>query len=48
LFHGIQAALFAQQAAARAQLDEMRRRGLPPGGSGSDDSDDGGRPGTYL
>ncbi len=31
LFHGIQATLFAQQVAAQAQLDEMRRRGLPPG-----------------
>ena len=31
LFHGIQTALFAQQMAARAQLDEMRRRALPPG-----------------
>jgi hypothetical protein len=31
LFHGIQAALFAQQAAARAQFDELRRRGLPSG-----------------
>jgi hypothetical protein len=30
LFHGIQATLFAQQMAARQQLDEMRRR-LPPG-----------------
>ena len=29
LFHGIQAALFAQQMAARAQLEEMQR-GLPP------------------
>jgi hypothetical protein len=29
LFHGIQTALFAQQMAARAQLDEMRRRALP-------------------
>jgi hypothetical protein len=29
LFHGIQAALFAQQAAARAQFEELRRRGLP-------------------
>lgn len=26
LFHGIQASLFSQQAAASAQLDEMRRR----------------------
>ncbi|HYJ71218.1 MAG TPA: proteasome activator, partial [Actinomycetota bacterium] len=46
LFHGIQATLFAQQMAARQQLDEMRRR-LPPGvpaQSGESDS----RPGTYL
>ena len=32
LFHGIQTALYAQQALARAQLDEMRRRALPGGG----------------
>ena len=31
LFHGIQTALFAQQMAARAQLEEMRRRALPSG-----------------
>ncbi|MGH9123731.1 MAG: bacterial proteasome activator family protein [Acidimicrobiales bacterium] len=31
LFHGIQATLFAQQMAARNQLEEMRRRGLPVG-----------------
>jgi hypothetical protein len=31
LFHGIQATLFAQQMAARAQLDEMRQRALPSG-----------------
>jgi hypothetical protein len=46
LFHGIQATLFAQQMAARQQLDEMRRR-LPAGvpqGMGEPDS----RPGTYL
>ena len=30
LFHGIQTALFAQQMAARAQLEQMRRA-LPPG-----------------
>ncbi|MEJ3652004.1 bacterial proteasome activator family protein [Actinomycetes bacterium KLBMP 9759] len=30
VFHGIQTALFAQQMAARAQLEQMRR-GLPPG-----------------
>jgi Protein of unknown function (DUF2587) len=28
LFHGIQAAMFAQQAAARQQFEELRRRGL--------------------
>jgi hypothetical protein len=44
LFHGIQATLFAQQAMARNQLEEMRRRSLPaqasdPQGQGS---------GTYL
>ncbi len=32
LFHGIQTALFAQQMAARVQLEQMRR-GLPPGAS---------------
>lgn len=32
LFHGIQTALFAQQMAARAQLEQMRRA-LPPGAS---------------
>jgi hypothetical protein len=31
LFHGIQATLFAQQMAARAQLEEMRQRALPAG-----------------
>jgi hypothetical protein len=37
LFHGIQTALFAQQMAARAQLEQMRGRALPgqvgPGGA---------------
>jgi hypothetical protein len=57
LFHGIQAAVYAQQMAARAQFDELRRRGLPPGpqgglppgGRGQDgpQSDQGGS-GTYL
>ena len=46
LFHGIQATLFAQQMAARQQLDDMRRRlpagTTPPGG------DVEARPGTYL
>jgi hypothetical protein len=31
LFHGIQTAIYAQQMAARAQLEQMRRA-LPPGG----------------
>lgn len=31
LFHGIQTALFAQQMAARAQLESMRQGALPPG-----------------
>lgn len=31
LFHGIQTALFAQQMAARAQLQQMRKGALPPG-----------------
>ena len=31
LFHGIQTALIAQQMAARAQLEQMRGRALPPG-----------------
>jgi hypothetical protein len=35
LFHGIQAALFAQQMAAQQQLQNMRRA-LPPGESGQD------------
>ena len=43
LFHGIQATLFTQQMAARAQLEEMRRRGLPPGTIPEQP-----RPGTYL
>jgi hypothetical protein len=50
LFHGIQATLFAQQIAARQQLEQMRQ--LPPGvggmpgqGGGPEPRD---RPGTYL
>jgi len=34
LFHGIQTALFAQQMAARAQFEEIRRRALPAGAGG--------------
>ncbi|MFN2506975.1 MAG: proteasome activator [Acidimicrobiales bacterium] len=43
LFHGIQATLFTQQMAARAQLEEMRRRGLPAGSPTEQP-----RPGMYL
>jgi Protein of unknown function (DUF2587) len=39
LFQGIQAAMWAQQMEARAQLGQMRQRGLPPGPSS---------PGQYL
>jgi hypothetical protein len=42
LFHGIQATLFAQQMAARAQLEQMRQRSLPAA------TDDRAVPGTYL
>jgi hypothetical protein len=45
LFHGIQATLFSQQMAARAQLEEMRRRGLPAGPQPMPPEP---RPGTYL
>lgn len=31
VFHGIQAAVFAQQVAARAQLEQLHRGELPPG-----------------
>ena len=47
LFHGIQAALFAQQAAARAQFEELRRRGLPGGAPPGRPQPPGG-PGAYL
>ena len=53
LFHGIQATLFAQQMAARSQLEDMRRQlppGAPgPGGMGPRPGADGDeRPGVYL
>jgi hypothetical protein len=44
LFHGIQATLFAQQLAARQQLEQMRQ--LPPGQRPDVPADQ--RPGTYL
>jgi proteasome activator-like protein len=42
LFHGIQTAIYAQQMAARAQFEQIRR-GLPPGASapGGPDGSDG-------
>lgn len=47
LFHGIQATLFAQQMAARQQLENMRQQ-LPSGNPEGADGADGHRPGTYL
>jgi len=42
LFHGIQASLFTQQAAAQRQLDEMRSEGPAEHGDGKE------YPGVYL
>src|SRR3954453_737927 len=47
LFHGIQTTLFAQQMAARAQLEQMRRD-LPPGAIPQEDSAPGRTSGPYL
>ena len=47
LFHGIQAAMFAQQAAARAQFEELRRRGLAAG-QPPEQQPDKREPGQYL
>jgi len=55
LFHGIQTAIYAQQMAARSQLEQMRRA-LPPGampglhhGQGDDDGPEpGSQGGMYL
>jgi hypothetical protein len=49
LFHGIQAAIFSQQMAAQAQLQQMRGRpGLPPGMGDPPADNAAARPGTYL
>jgi len=51
LFHGIQATLFAQQMAARQQLENMRGQlppGVRPGGPGGPPIAPEDRPGTYL
>jgi hypothetical protein len=46
LFHGIQTALFAQQMAARQQLEQIRQ--LPPGMGGGTPGQRGGGTGQYL
>jgi len=54
LFHGIQTALFAQQMAARAQFEQMRRRAIGPGEGmpgvpgGPPPGEGGDRSGLYL
>jgi hypothetical protein len=56
LFHGIQAALWAQHMQAQAALEEMRRRELPSGPPGAqpgmvpgeNPTERPGRPGQYL
>lgn len=47
LFHGIQATLFAQQAAARQQLEQMRHQ-LASGQAPGQGDDSSHPPGTYL
>ncbi len=49
LFHGIQTAIYAQQMAARSQLEQMRRAlppGAMPGMPGQQDQEGGPEPGT--
>jgi len=48
VFHGLQTALVAQQLAARAQLEQMRRGALPPGASAGDGPAAGPGTGQYL
>jgi hypothetical protein len=52
LFHGIQTTLFAQQMAARAQLEQMRRAlpagMIPPGAGGDADEQPSRHTGPYL
>ncbi len=56
LFHGIQATLFAQQMAARQQIEQLvQQRGLPPGMAPGQrppgapfEGEPADRPGTYL
>jgi hypothetical protein len=55
LFHGIQTAIYAQQVASRAQLEQIRRAALPPGMGSSPEAaqvqpgeEHGNRGGMYL
>ena len=48
VFHGIQTALFAQQMAARAQLEEIRRKALPGGQQAAPQQDFRPGGGQYL
>jgi hypothetical protein len=48
VFHGIQTAMFAQQMAARAQLEEIRRKALPGGQSTGQQPDFRPGGGQYL
>src|SRR5690606_9324399 len=48
LFHGIQATLFAQQMAARQQLEQMRAQLAQGGRQGQQSEGAELRPGTYL
>ncbi len=48
VFHGLQAALVAQQMAARVQLEQMRRGALPPGPSTDQQGPLGPGHGQYL
>ncbi|MGV1004477.1 MAG: bacterial proteasome activator family protein [Candidatus Nanopelagicales bacterium] len=45
LFHGIQTALFAQQMAARAQLEQMRRQAIGPAEADAERGESGQHPG---
>ena len=49
VFHGLQTALFAQQMAARMQIEQMRRGALPPGQSAAPEGNPGAMgTGQYL
>lgn len=51
LFHGIQAAVFAQQASAQSQMQRVRQGGLPPATNPAKtegDDEASSRPGNYL